>query len=512
MDQLEPTALSTFKQKQNAFLDEVEKLAEKRTVELVKWLEAPSFITALNDYDAANADDGVVFEDLVGNVIAGINSSPTGQVKIDSWIAEMKATPTNLLVRALAQNQTEAVEAVEAALEIAYGAPTPATEKAWQVAKEKVKWNKVADIGKKSLSFFNTNMKAINDATSGIDKIANTHGLDLILATTGHRLLRPLSLLGDTINEFALQKFLLLRAGVENKAALALVEAQIRFQGLEREELIARLRTKSSELSQASAARRAELGKRWKDLRVSSDVVDAAKGNYNAARDARIALVVALFEGLNLIKLQKKLSADPHDAKLEMQVAAAWFGSMSAFVDVASNLVKGVADTKDKALSYQALKVAGGALSIAGSLYGVYLDAIGGRKALAGGDYRMAMMLSVRSLFQGISAGLTLFTTLSYCSPGFEAFGKRVAIKFVSRMALASAERLLAWRAGLMLASLEVAIFIQGLTMVVTLFEPDALETWCSLSAFGKSRKKKGAYTSAEEQEMALLKALSDVA
>ena len=402
-DRIDRNAIEQFKLRWGQLLTAADKLVEQRTEALVKWLEAPAFLVALEDYAPTNTDDGVMFEDLIGSAIVGMGSSKAGRNKIDAWVKEMQASKGNLLWRAVAQNNKEAMAEVTAALKHAYAAPTPLTTKAWELAAKDVKWNKVADIGKKSLTFFNTNMKAVNDAASGIAAVERTLGLDLILSTTGYRLLKPLAATGDTVNELMLQTFLAVRGGAEPSAALALAESQSRYQTLEREAFIQRLRDEQHHLSEAAKARQAELSARWKALRGSADVADSKKGNFNAARDARIALVVALFEGFNLYKTAGKFSDDPKDAKLKMQLNGAMLAMGSSVTDVVSNLVKGVADAKDKAVSYQALKLGGGALSVVASAYGAMVDWEGVKRTWSADDYRAVVTIGTRGVFQVLS-------------------------------------------------------------------------------------------------------------
>jgi hypothetical protein len=499
-------AMTYFKERWDAFLAAADTLIDARTATLVKWLQGADFLAALEDFDPAETADGVAFEDLIGHAIVGIDSSATGRAKIDEWVHQMSATaPHNLLWRALAQNQQDVAAEVATLLQAAYGAPVPLALAAWDAAANKVKWKKIASIAKKSLTFFNTNMKAFYDKTSGITAVQQTRGLDLILATTGYRILKPLTWTVDTVNEGLLQTFLAVRAGATYESSMNLVSAQIENQTLERDDLIRRLRNNEHYLNEAAKARQAELSAKWKALRDAADEVDKTKRSYNAARDARIAVVVALFEALNLYKTSQKLGHDPKDAKLRMDVVAASMGTTSAVLDVMSNFVKGLADAKDKAISYQALKLSGGALSVATSVYGAVVDFGSVVDALSVSKYRAATLFLARGLLQLSGAGLTLLIALSYCSPSIEAFGKRQALRWAGEAAGDTAKWLLARRAIWMLASLEITIFVEGVSLVISHYEPDALQKWCSLNAFGKERSgAKEAYRTADQQEKAL--------
>jgi hypothetical protein len=514
---IDTVAMSTFKNNWNQFLAATNTEIDKRTVELIKWLTAPALLTALEDFHPTNPDDGVVFEDVIGNAIMGIGSTVSGATQIDAWVKEMQAKPSNLLWRAVAQNQTSGIQEINVALKQVYSAAQPIAATTWAGMAGSIKWNKVADLGKKSLTFYNTNQKAINDSKSGIKAIDQTRGLDKILSTTGHRLLKPLASAGDTINAVLLQTVLAVRAGAEPAKALALADAQIKHLIPERDDLIHRIKSNDHNITDAAKARQQELSKRWRDLRVSADVADAHKGNYNAARDARLALVVALFEAFNLYNTQKKLGDDPQNDKVKMQLTAAMLGTASAVVDVASTWVKGIDELKDKGANFQKLKLLGGSLSVAATVYGAVVDLKTFLKEESNaaqkgdGNYQLATLYGVRFIFQGASAVLTGLTTLSYLSPSLEAFGERYAARFAGQAATRIAGWAVAQRAALMLASIEVSIFVMAVSMLIGAFEPNALQVWCTNSAFGKDRKKsKEAYVNTDQQEYGFMQAFSE--
>jgi hypothetical protein len=517
-DRIDTKALNNFKSTWDTFLKAASDEIDQRTAQLVSWLKAPAFINVLEDFSPITPNDGACFEDVIGTAIMGMGSSISGARQIDAWVLDLEIKPSNLLWRALAQNQTSGIEHIQKILEKIYTPGSLDSSSAhasnrWAALALDIKWNKVADLGKKSLTFFNTNQKAMNDAKSGIDAVKETRGLDKILATTGHRMLKPLAKVADIVNELALQTFLTVRSGAEPSAALALADTQLKYQGIERNELVQRLRSNQNALSDAARARQVELAKRWQDLRLEADMVDAKKGNYNAVRDARLALVVGLFEALNLYKISEQLGGDQQNAQLQMQLKGAMLATASSVLDMVSNLVKGGDDLKDKAISYQRLKFVGGGLGVAASVYGLLIDLNQAATANSQHDYRAMVLHDIRALFQGISAFLTGLTALSYCSPSILAFGERHAARFVGEVALKGGTRLLSMRAALTLASLEVSIFVFFVSAVIYAFEPDALEKWCDNSAFGKERHKNfGAYTKPQQQESAFVAAFIEAA
>ncbi len=230
-------AQAGFKQKYETFLDAADKLIDARTVELIKWLDASLFIDTLEDYHDQNVGDGIAFEDAVGDAIFGIASSKSGAQLIEKWVVEAKASiKTNLVWRAIALNQKEGVAEVDAALSHAVGGIGPLTVDTWANIGGSVKWNKIADLYKKALSLSNANVKA------GVNPV-NTRGLDKVLLTVGDFFLKPFARVVDTVGEKVVQTLLLIRAGSSHTAALALVEAQARYERVSRARLVQRLNT-----------------------------------------------------------------------------------------------------------------------------------------------------------------------------------------------------------------------------------------------------------------------------
>uniref|UniRef100_UPI00405429AA T6SS effector BTH_I2691 family protein n=1 Tax=Niveibacterium sp. SC-1 TaxID=3135646 RepID=UPI00405429AA len=505
-EKLDHTALDTFRQKHDSFLAQSDALIDARTSALVNWLEAPLLLDTLEDCHSANISDGVIFEDKVSEALFGLGSTKTGTTKLEVWVREARASARgNLLWRVIALNQTEGVQEVDAALKIAAGSSHPLTAAAWDNVGAQVKWNKLADPYKKAQGLANTNVK------SGVTPIpdAKARLVKDVLLTTGDRLFKPFSKSVDTVNEKTLQTLLLIRAGVKPKAAFALVSVQIRAETLERDELLRRLRNNSHYLDEAAKANRAAYKQAWAALRADADVPNAKTGAMNAAKDARLAMVVAILESINLWKVSEKAGKSPKDNKVQAQLLAARLATTSAVMDVASNFVKGLSAAGDRALSYQALKFGGGALSVVATSYGAKLDLDQTLDAADRSDWRFAIFYGERAFFQAVGAGLSTLTALSYCSPLLEALGTQYAERLIGRALIASAARLLAWRAALMLASLEVSIFVLFVSAVIWYFEDDALQKWCKQCAFGEERAK--GYNSAEKQEEALTKALKEV-
>lgn len=501
-ERLNNAALDKFKSNWQALLDKADDIIDRRTLSLISWLEAPLFIHTLEDFHPACDADGVLFEDTIGKAIFGMGSCKSGAAKLDEWVKEAKADlKTNLVWRAIALNQHEGAAEVNAILQVVYGPQTALTSAAFEHAMAQVKWNKIFDLGKKSLTVFNTQMKAVNDPKSGIAQLETTRGLERIFLTLGGRWVKPFKWSVDTVNEKMLQMLLQVRSGVDPLKAKALAAWETVHDAQDRETLIRRLKNQDYYLSQAAKADYEEKAKKWAALRSDVEVPDAKKQSFNAARDARLALIVAVFEAFNLYKASAKAAASPGNEKAQAALTAAKLATTAAVIDIVSNMVKGLAAAGDKAASYQVLKLGGGALSVVASSYGVVADMSAAKDSYATNDYRFGVLLDIRALFQGVGAGLSALTALSYCSPLIELLGKRIGENLAGRIVAAAAARLLLARAALVFASLEVSIFVLVLTIIIWYFEDDALQKWCDRSAFGSHKQDfKDAYRDADKQ------------
>jgi hypothetical protein len=508
---LDHSALTTFKTHWEAMEKAATALVDRRTVALIHWLEAKLFVDTLEDFHRTSATDGVLFEDCVGTGIFGMGSSPAGRKKIDDWIKEAKASiDTNLLWRAIALNQQEGVLEIDNILGMVYGGHTPLTSPTWANVSGQIKWNKVSDLAKKSLTAFNTQAKALNDPNSGIQALRTMRGLDKIFLTVGGSWLKPITGTVDLVNETALRTMLLVRSGGTAIAAVALGAADAAANYQERAELIRRLKNQVFYEGAVASAEYQDKARKWAALRGDIEVPDAKRGNFNAARDARLALIVAVFEAYNLYKADAEAAKSPGNEKVRVALTAAKFATAAAALDIVSNWAKALAGAGDRAVSYQALKLSGGSLSAVASGYGAALDFGSFDKEKEAGDYRMATLFLIRGVFQATSAVLGSLTALSYCSPLIETFGGKFGERMIGKLIGQAAARLLLARAALVFASLEVAIFLLALTFIIWYFTDDDLQKWCDRSAFGLKRNSlPDAYKGGEPQLKAFRAALT---
>lgn len=498
-EKLDRPAIDKFHGHWQKLLTQADTIIDRRTEVLVKWLEAPLFIDTLEDFHPNNAADGVRFEDAVGDAIFGMGSSKAGASKIDKWVKEAKASvKTNLLWRAIALNQQDGIVAVDAALQVAAGTSQVLTSAAWTNIGAQIKWNKIADLHKKSVSLFNANRKA------GVSPV-NTQAIDKLLITVGDAIMKPFAKVTDTLNEKVIQTLLLLRSGVTVQAATALVEAQSRLEGVSRARLIQRLNTTKAFVAAEVTAERAELNKRWAALKATADVPDA-KG-FSAVKELRLGLVVAVLEGVNLWKISSHVSNDP---KVQWQLRAAKMATSAACLDLAATAIKGMHSAKDLAVSFQVLKVAGGVLSCGASFIGGALDVGNMWDAGVGGQYGAATLYLTRAFAQFSGGSITLVVAVSYAAPLLEA----AAARYAGSIVINAASRLATWafaaRAGLMFAGLGLSMATLAISIAIWYFSDDALQDWCEESAFGSKPQRKR-FSSSELQLKALEAALLEV-
>lgn len=498
-EKLDKTVFNGFKTHWGKLQSRADAIIDQRTEALVNWLNAPLFIDTLEDFHQGNLSDGVLFEDAVSDALFGMNSSKPGAKKINEWVVEAKAdVRTNLLWRVIALNQKEGIAEVNAALKIAAASSQVNSEAAWGNIGAQVKWNKIADLHKKAISLFNANRKA------GVTPV-NTRGVDKLLITVGDAIMKPFARVADSLNEKVIQQLLLLRAGVSERAATALVLAQAKLESVSRERLIQRINTTKTFVAAEMTAERAELNKRWAALKATADAPDV-KG-FSAVKELRLGLVVAVLEGVNLWKISSRVGNDP---KIKWQLRAAQMATSAACLDVVATTIKGMHSAKDLAISFQVLKVAGGLLSGGASFIGGTLDFGDMRGAAQGGNYGIAMLYFARGMTQFSGGAITIVVAISYASPLLE----KAAVRYAGSAAINVASRMAAWafaaRAGLMLAGVGFSVATLAISVAIWYFSDDALQDWCEESAFGKQPQRKR-FGSASAQMKALETALLDV-
>lgn len=500
-----------FKNKYEVLLAEAAALIEIRTDDLIAWLEAPSLISALTEFNTENLYDGVEFEKQVGEAIYGINSTARGGAKIDEWVRELKSSPNNLLWRAIALNQKEAMEDLDAALSEA------ARYKSERTLASTLNWvnyaakslKAFADTYKKLVSFDNANKSASSANGSkafGVKlKPVNMRGVDKVGISVGDRAFKifRVSGLADYVSEKIIQHIFTVRAFATPGESARLIEAQARNEELTRRQRRERLRdtykfmaagTPASRTMQSEALRKA-----WEDFTIKQS------SSASAVKDARLAVVVMLIEGVSFNKLIVDC-ATKNDAKSWWSLAASGLTISSALFDVASVSAKSLLGAES--WSYQKLKLAGGVLSSASGAITAVLDLRDATKFYGKGNLLVASGFVVKGIAGVASAGLTAATTFTYAVPLIARLTGQSGLTAAVGGISARAAAIIGFRILFMSAGAWLTVIAFGAQIFVWFVLDDALEEWCSLCAFGCARESRDAYETVKEQSTGLENAL----
>lgn len=509
---LDPVELGNFKRNHDAFLTAAKQVIDQRTDDLIQWLEAKALVDALTEYHTSNIADGLAFEDKVGDMIFGIGSSANGQKKLDEWVAEAKATQSNLLWRAIALNQEAGISDLNAALAEAEKHKGQLTLASTLITADY--FNKslkaFAETYKKAAGVNSANVKAAGTAGSqafgALVRPVRTYGADKVAMSAGDRIFRHFRIdgLADHASEKIIQHMFSIRAFVDPKDSLALIVAQAANEAESRGHLLRRLRaaetflaadTPAIKTAQAEALRAG-----WAKFKATNN--DAP----SAIKDARLALVVMLIEGMNFSKLLGDC-ATKNDAKSWWTLAASGITISSALFDVASAPAKGLFGAES--WSYQKLKLFGGVLSGAATAITVGIDLSEAGKAQKKGEVALRNLYRAKAILGGINLGLTVATTFTYSAPLIGRLtGSQVAAG-AARAVGARAAAIIGVRILFMSAGAWLTVGAFGIQCFIWIITDDALEDWSERSAFGKNTKNR--FGSPQSQKQGLEQALVEV-
>ena len=488
-------ALTTFKKHFTELSWEAENLLEVRTVELIKWLEAPLFVDTLEDFHSNHTLDALAFEDHVSNATFGMESSKAGAKKIDEWVKEGKAsTKSNLVWRTIALNQTAAIKDVDAA--IAEAQKHHAHNKLAHEIDLASFANKLlkgfTDTYKKTQGIADANVGALAGTKSFNVKIkpVNLRGLDVAMIGFGDRIFRAFRInnLADGAAEHLIHHMLALNNGAA------------------RADILKSMRTIHKALDAAPKAMRTiqadAVMQAWEEFTTKSTKAPTA------IKTVRLTTVVMLFEALNFFKLGKDC-IEKGDGKSFALLAASAMSIMSALLDIASTPVKEVQGATS--WSYQKIKLYGGVLSGAATLIGAIFDAKDYKKQSAAGESGLAFLYALKFALGATSGGLTLFTGVTYSGPLIQRLTNRTAIGLAEATTGKLAQKLIVRRIFMFLGSGWITVSVTVIQVVLYFVTPDELEKWCKHCAFGRLRASETNAGSVTSQRKALALALEAV-
>lgn len=486
--------LNSFLNAQQAFLAEATRLVDARTEDVVAWLKSTALQDGLTDFHFASIDDGIAFEATVGSLIYGITSSPSGHTYINELIEEAKCSERNLIWRAIAFNQRDASEELDGALGyISSIKDKPFSETALAAAENFTKYlAKLAQLVSKALSLHNALHKVEV-------KPVRTGGHEKILLGIGGLFMRPYIKNGvDTLAGWLIHGLIFVRSGSDYGKVMALLIAEAKFGKTDRAQTILLL-TVGNQFAKASAAvGRKVLQEKWgalvRDVDVpKSDPATRLGGGFNEARELRFAIVASLFQVVYFAKLYFEIKNDPNNKKLQGEVWAAGISLSASIADIAAIGTKITSAAKDKALTYQGLKLAGGFLSVGAAWINFYNAMADGRKNAASEQYGIANLYYMKAALNAAGGLVTAINSFSYTKPALELLVRKFPSTGFSRGAtiiLSSTERfagrMIFRRALLLLCGMEVSIALLAIDLLLWKFSEDALQKWCRGCAFGK--------------------------
>jgi len=498
---------------------EIGQIVARRTQPLLKWLEAPLLIDTFNDFHGENVEDGLLFEDCVAEAIWGIGSCEAGKAKLEEWVKEAKATvDTNLVWRVMALNQDAVRSELDAALAEAQGhkdARTLASVLAWSGYTTKSA-KTFADTYKKAQSIFDANARAASEAGTTVFgtrlKPVNMRGVDKFAISVGDAVFRQFRIdtLADYASEKIIQHLFSIRAMVNPADSINLIIAQAKQDGLNRAETLKRIKTARTFLAadtpQMKQAQVEDLKAAWGKFKTS----DTARAP-QAIKDARLALVVGLIEGVNFAKMMADCKAKG-DGKSYFLLLASGMALASVSLDLASVPVKNLPGMGAESWRFQSLKLWGGVLSGAATFIGVGVDLADGIASKNKGYTLLQALFYTKATVGALAGVLTFATTFTYAAPLIGRLVGNVTTGTVVRAAGARAAALIGIRILGMALGGWITVGLLGLQVIIWMITPNALEEWIDHSAFGKNNDpKEGGYRTGDQQDKQLSEALKEM-
>lgn len=462
---------------------------EQRTTALVEWLRAPLLLDTLEDFHPDNIEDGILFEDVVAEVLFGIGATPSGQALLQAWVNEGRASVRgNLLWRTVALNQTRAKADVDAALAYARNNTTPLSETAWNTALANLGNLKgLVEVYARAQDMLEGNAQALQAA--GLSGFATRLGgnparaLDRLGMSAGEMVFRSFRIdrAGDYVGEKIIQYLFSLRAFVAPEDAQRLIVAQAREQAAANAALLRRMDNARAfmDLPAPEAGARnpsAALAAAWNALKGS-------EAGHSTLRSVRLSVLILLIETANFANLSAHSDASP---RARAMLAASGMAMSAAVLDIAA--APAAAIWGEQARTFQRLKLWGGLLGGMASLVLAGLDLESYAEHSEGERLVLANLYLSKGIAGGLAGGLMVMPAFSHGFGVILQSTGNIRLATTVRSAGAAAGRVLGARILLMSFGAWLTVTIVTLQVVIWIFTPNRLEEWCSKCAFGKRR------------------------
>jgi len=335
-------------------------------------------------------------------------------------------------------------------------------------------------------------------------------GTDKVAITFGDAIFREFRIdgLGDYASEKIIQHVFSIRGFVNPADSANLIIAQAKNEGLLRSQTLQRIRASrafmAADTEPVRNAQSVLLAEAWEKFKTNTSTPEAAAAGRSAVKDARLAVVVMLIEGVNFSKLIGDC-ATKGDLKSQISLLASGLSISSALFDVASVPAKNLFGSGS--WSYQTLKMWGGFISGVATIVGVGLDTTDAVKSFGKGYSALAAIYTFKAGIGFVSGGLTLAVTFTYSAPLIARVTGRVVMGTVVREVGRRAAAIIGLRILGMAAGGWITLSLFGIQVLIWTMTPNALEDWLDHCAFGKLRSD-GGYRTGKQQDEALEHAL----
>lgn len=497
--------------------DQKQALLAQRTADVASWLDAPLFLSALEDYHEENGFDGIAFEFAIFHAIVGLSAERSGVAALNKLIDRLDPTkPESLVWRMVASNQKKSKEALKLALAKAEANKNVVLETVGEG------FNVFAETSEKLKKFaeFYTKMDEMSKQAkqlNAIDQAMHDKGVDKVVVSVGHLVFQrfpykgaDLAGLGNGVSEAIIKSVFMLRVGIKSEEVKDLVlqqakvEPQLRSKFLGEYQAQRRMGRSSPEAFRmaTSAVAKTEgsnvLANRWSKLKVRESV--------------GLVGVIGLIEVIGLIKLINKSDKEGRDWA---ELGGACFSVAGAAAEVALKPLEAFKFEEGA----KNLKIFGGYCGAIAAGIGVALDAKDVIEKVRSGEVAVGLLYAVKA---GVGIGSTLafgLTALSSSAPLFERIassitGHKIRIAILNRigqgiadatarkMAIATGEEVIAVaaeRAGAMvvgrvllfMASWEIQVAAIAIQVVIWSLGNNDLQNAILDSVFGLSKKYK---------------------
>ena len=336
----------------------------------------------------------------------------------------------------------------------------------------------------------------------------NTRGVDKVMVAFGDRIFRHFRFLqlADSAAEHIISHMLNIRGLVEPADSLKLLKTNALNAGVARADILRQVRAMRTGLDAKPritlSAQSEAVKEGWTNFKNSN-----AKAP-SAIKDARLAVIVLLFEGMNWAKMGNDCIVKK-DTKSYAMLLASTMSITALLLDVVSTPVKEILNASS--WTYQKIKLMGGVLSGAAAIMASVFDLNEASKQNDNGESGVALLYLIKSAI-GVSAGsLTLLTTATYAAPLLERLTGKAAVGLAARSAGTWAGELIAGRILMMSIGAWLTVGATAVQVVIYYFTPDELEKWCSHCIFGELRKSACNAATVKSQRDALALALKMV-